>query len=278
MPSAIGIVALAHAATYYGELDADGRPHGTGCVYFSAGGYYAGSFVGGRKHGPGVCGFPDGSRYEGDFVDDERDGYGVHSVPIGDRYRGQWRASAQDGVGEVLERSGRLRRGIFQSNAFEAPLEHSDDAVGHLAKATEAQQNAFIAERSARASEETAQFQASMTIDGWYIETDADLDAYEAETSARQEVASAEWLRDFRSLEAETQEGKTEEATLGETQKQLYLTIQARRKELARLSMFWDVVQDKERHLGEAKRVLDAVEREIAAEIAWANANKPCTE
>ncbi|OQR91042.1 hypothetical protein ACHHYP_05019 [Achlya hypogyna] len=273
MPPTVGILKMPDSTTYYGQFNAR-EPHGVGCMYFPVGGYFAGAFADGVRHGAGVYAFPDGSRYEGEFERGDRDGYGVYLVPIGDRYRGQWRSSSQDGVGELLDWTGRLQRGIFASNAFVSPLPTTEDVLVHLQAATSAQRRAISAERAARESERTAYFQATMTIDGWYIQTADDLAAFEADAATRHEAAATAWQREYRALEAETQEGKTEEAALGEAQKQLHLTIQSRRAELARLSMFWDIVGDKEKHLAEATRVLSSVEAEIAAEEAWVAANR----
>ncbi|OQS05814.1 hypothetical protein THRCLA_02101 [Thraustotheca clavata] len=255
MAATIGILTLPGNTTYYGQLNQERKPHGCGCIYFSNGGYYAGEFDNGQKHGYGVQSYPNGSRYGGSFVNNEREGYGIYLIATGVRYRGQWLQSTQHGIGELMESSCEVKCGLFENNRFSTMLDISEDVLKEIQASMESQQQAILAERAARVNERTAYFQETMTINGWYIQNESDLAAFEEETNRKNEAVNAEWQKNIREIEQDTQEGKTEEATLGETQKQLYLTIQQRRQELARISMYWDIALEKERALTEAKHI-----------------------
>ncbi|KAF0688285.1 Aste57867_20155 [Aphanomyces stellatus] len=269
-PSLVGMLTLPDQSTYHGQLNPDQAPHGVGCLYFVAGGYYAGDFVDGKRHGAGVYGFPDGSRYEGDFVQDLRDGYGVYMVTVGEKYRGQWRDNAQDGLGEWTAWDGTLTLGEFKQNDLVgSPCDDDIACTEEVRRASLAQQHAIVTERRARVQERLAYAQDNMSIgQGVFIQDDAAFDQFDTAAQHRQRAYVAAWQRDFDAVETSTQEGKTEEATLGERQKQLHETIRTRRAELARHSMFWDIVLEKEKAFVEAKRILASIEMQIRAEEA----------
>ncbi|ETV95606.1 hypothetical protein, variant [Aphanomyces invadans] len=237
-------------------------------MYFHSGGFYAGQFVDGMRHGVGVYGFPDGSRYEGEFKLDQRDGHGVYMVPVGEKYRGQWHDNAQHGLGEWTEWNGSIVHGEFRQNDYLGPAESIEACMAVVNLASRTQQRAIVAERAAREVERLAYSQDNMSIDGVFIRDEATLEAYLNTTTARQKTYLTTWQREFEAMETSTQDGKTEEATLGERQKQLHSTIQTRRAELARYSMFWDIVVDKEKELAEAKRVLASIEMQVRLEEA----------
>ncbi|RQM26332.1 hypothetical protein B5M09_005889 [Aphanomyces astaci] len=238
-------------------------------MYFHAGGHYAGQYVAGKRDGVGVYSFPDGSRYEGEFKRDQRDGHGVYMVPVGEKYRGRWQDNAQHGLGEWTEWNGAVVRGEFKKNDFVGPVESSmQSCMDSVNLASRTQQRAVVAERAARVVERLAYAQDNMSIDGVYIKDEATFESYSQDTTVRQRAYTIAWQREFERIETTTQDGKTEEATLGERQKQLHATIQVRRQELARYSMFWDIVADKERELADAKRVLASIETQVRLEEA----------
>ncbi|ETV81287.1 hypothetical protein H257_05849 [Aphanomyces astaci] len=276
-PLLVGMTTLADKSLYHGHLNADKLPHGHGCMYFHAGGHYAGQYVAGKRDGVGVYSFPDGSRYEGEFKRDQRDGHGVYMVPVGEKYRGRWQDNAQHGLGEWTEWNGAVVRGEFKKNDFVGPVESSmQSCMDSVNLASRTQQRAVVAERAARVVERLAYAQDNMSIDGVYIKDEATFESYSQDTTVRQRAYTIAWQREFERIETTTQDGKTEEATLGERQKQLHATIQVRRQELARYSMFWDIVADKERELADAKRVLASIETQVRLEEAVDQRTRSC--
>ncbi|KAH9058599.1 hypothetical protein Ae201684P_005942 [Aphanomyces euteiches] len=256
----VGTTTMSDRSEYHGQLNKDRVPHGVGSMYFVAGGFYSGEYVNGKRHGLGVYSFPDGSRYEGEFKMDLRDGHGVYMVPVGEKYRGQWKLNAHHGLGEFTSWNGEIVRGEFKLN----------DLID-----AESQQKAILAEREARTQELFANAQDSLSINGVFIKDEAAFEAYEQATSARQRELAAMWQKDFDAMETSTQEGKTEEATLGEDQKQILALIEVRRAELARYSQYCDIAIEKEKTLAEARRILASIEKQIELEKSVDASGKP---
>ncbi|KAF0731515.1 hypothetical protein Ae201684_011141 [Aphanomyces euteiches] len=266
---------MSDRSEYHGQLNKDRVPHGVGSMYFVAGGFYSGEYVNGKRHGLGVYSFPDGSRYEGEFKMDLRDGHGVYMVPVGEKYRGQWKLNAHHGLGEFTSWNGEIVRGEFKLNDLIDAECNLDGCFEEIRCASIAQQKAILAEREARTQELFANAQDSLSINGVFIKDEAAFEAYEQATSARQRELAAMWQKDFDAMETSTQEGKTEEATLGEDQKQILALIEVRRAELARYSQYCDIAIEKEKTLAEARRILASIEKQIELEKSVDASGKP---
>ena len=61
---------------YEGELDENGKAHGSGKMKYADGSEYAGQFVDGKRHSQGMIKFANKKVYEGEWMDDRRYGKG----------------------------------------------------------------------------------------------------------------------------------------------------------------------------------------------------------
>ena len=101
---------------YTGELDAQGRPHGSGKMQYSDGGSYEGEFKEGKRSGKGKMVFPSGNVYEGDFANDLQNGVGVMQInTIGDRYEGEFRGGRANGHGVRNYANGDQKEGQWKN-------------------------------------------------------------------------------------------------------------------------------------------------------------------
>ncbi|CAK4072700.1 unnamed protein product [Aphanomyces euteiches] len=196
-------------------------------------------------------------------------------VPVGEKYRGQWKLNAHHGLGEFTSWNGEIVRGEFKLNDLIDAECNLDGCFEEIRCASIAQQKAILAEREARTQELFANAQDSLSINGVFIKDEAAFEAYEQATSARQRELAAMWQKDFDAMETSTQEGKTEEATLGEDQKQILALIEVRRAELARYSQYCDIAIEKEKTLAEARRILASIEKQIELEKSVDASGKP---
>ncbi|MGE5579060.1 MAG: trypsin-like peptidase domain-containing protein [Bacillota bacterium] len=108
-------------ATYVGQIDEYGKPHGlgkftwnNGDVYdgtwyhgsrsglgtytWANGQVYAGTWYEGLRSGLGEMTYPDGSRYSGYYLMDYMHGLGTYTWPNGDSLRGEWKMDRVDGI------------------------------------------------------------------------------------------------------------------------------------------------------------------------------------
>jgi hypothetical protein len=125
---------------YEGQVDQQGKPHGTGRLYHLRNGSdYIGDFKHGVPDGKGVKTYPNGAMYVGAFKNGFRSGHGIHSVEgeysydgewlggyyhglgtytsLGYKYTGQWVKNEREGMGESWE-SGDHYIGGFKKNQY----------------------------------------------------------------------------------------------------------------------------------------------------------------
>ncbi len=102
-------------------------------------------------------------------------------------------------------------------------------------------------------------------LDNVYLERKEDWDRFELKEIATEEATQDAWQHRLTSLERSTTEEQTEEAQLADTQKQLRAQIATRCHELAHVSLFWDVLVEKEKALQDAQRVWTSFEARIVA-------------
>lgn len=108
---------------YYGELNADGQPHGMGCKFYSDGSVYYGGFQGGEHHTDkrGVWVRLDGSTYDGTWQFNQRHGQGLQIYPAGGRYEGQWAKGFEHGQGKRVYPDGSTFEGRFRFGRKDGP-------------------------------------------------------------------------------------------------------------------------------------------------------------
>lgn len=90
---------------YFGEVNAEDRPHGYGIKFYSDGSIYQGEFVAGQRHTVtsvkgGMWHRPDDSSYEGTWVKDFKHGHGFMRYPDSSTYTGEFAKSYEHGHGK----------------------------------------------------------------------------------------------------------------------------------------------------------------------------------
>jgi len=90
--------AYKHRATYIGDYNLLGQPHGShGEVVWDNGNRYVGAFQNGMRSGQGTFFSRDGSEYTGGWKDNQMHGHGQRKFANGDTYIGQYRAGQRNG-------------------------------------------------------------------------------------------------------------------------------------------------------------------------------------
>ena len=86
-------------ATYVGQLNGEGQPHGSGTKFRADGSEVAsGQWRDGKLHGRGKTVLSSGDRYEGDFVDGEFSGLGTYT----------WADNKRSGFGVKWNKEGKV--------------------------------------------------------------------------------------------------------------------------------------------------------------------------
>jgi len=105
---------------YWGERDAEGRPHGRGLEVDAHGGRYEGQYTHGLRHGHGALHMATGARYAGEWREGRGVGVGVLTWAHGGRYRGQY-ADGFAGLAVRVEADGTSRAGAFSTGVRHGP-------------------------------------------------------------------------------------------------------------------------------------------------------------
>lgn len=127
--------------SYEGNLNRDGKKHGTGIYRWIDGSIYEGDYSDDLRHGKGrflwangesyegdylkddrtgkgIYLWPDGSRYEGEFLSGKRHGWGRYQSADGTIYEGEWFDDLQHGQGTLVYTDGRTMKGIWRKGAL----------------------------------------------------------------------------------------------------------------------------------------------------------------
>ena len=126
---------------FFGDLNADNLPHGTGVMKYSDGRIYSGEWKNGRwhgrgratfsngdlfegmyyedqRHGDGVYQWSDGREFKGGFVNDQRSGHGEYSWPDGAKYVGEFQKGLRHGEGTYTFSDGSFYRGSWLNGKY----------------------------------------------------------------------------------------------------------------------------------------------------------------
>jgi hypothetical protein len=105
---------------YEGELDENGKAHGSGKLKYANGSEYVGQFVDGKRHGQGMIKFAYGDKYEGEFKDDKRDGKGTFKKADGSVvYEGEYKDEKIDGKGTYKWADGSVYEGEYKGGKID---------------------------------------------------------------------------------------------------------------------------------------------------------------
>jgi len=101
---------------FRGQVNAQGRPDGTGFKLFPNGSVYEGFFEDGQCHGEGRGVSMAGDVFQGNFKYDVMDGYGFYMWNDGRIFEGDWKQGRKNGLGRYFWCDGKVYDGEFKDN------------------------------------------------------------------------------------------------------------------------------------------------------------------
>lgn len=97
--------------SYEGQINKDGKKHGSGIYRWIDGSTYEGHYLNDLRHGHGRFLWANGEGYEGDYLKDERTGKGTYSWPDGSFYKGEFLSGKRHGQGLYQSLNGTVYEG-----------------------------------------------------------------------------------------------------------------------------------------------------------------------